>query len=147
MTTALAKRNGAESSLVPRSTVAEASSAHSRINIPVNLDNWKDIDPAISSELLWFHQSIIDNDVGYKEAAQALNVSTTTIYRMLKGIYDGNYSNLVRSIRSYRKLLEQRASIQRNEFAENSITKLIFAALDYAIANNSVATIIGESRQ
>lgn len=151
MTTTLTKTNGAkpgqELAPIDKSLAAEASSAHSRINIPINLENWKALSPEVSVELLWFHQWVMDNNVGYKEAEEALGYDKTTIYRVLKGFYEGAYDNVVKAIRSFKKLQEQRASIQSNEFAENSLTKMIFAGLDYALANNTITTIIGESRE
>lgn len=131
---------------VDRSLAAEASSAHSRINIPFNLDNWKDFSDEVREELMWFHQWILNEHVSYKDAQQAIGYSNTVIYRVLKGIYPGKIEDVARAIRSFRKLHAQRASIQRNEFSENSISKLIFAAIDYAMANNKIGVVIGESR-
>ncbi len=129
-----------------KSLAAEASSAHSRINIPLNLENWKALPEETRGELLWFHQWILDNKVGWDEAATTVRYDRSTIFRVLKGTYEGSWPKIVTAIRAYRKLTEQRGSIQRNEFAENDLTKLIFAALNYASANNSITVIEGESR-
>jgi hypothetical protein len=45
-----------------RSLAAEASSAHSRINIPFNLDNWKEFSDEVREELMWFHQWILERE-------------------------------------------------------------------------------------
>src|ERR1041385_3075286 len=120
---------------IDKSLQAEASSAHSRINIPFNLDNWKDFPDTVRDQLMWFHQWILDNNVNWKEAQEAIGYSQTVIYRVLKGIYPGKIDEVVKAIASFRKLAAQRASIQRSEFVENSISKMIFAAIDYAMAN------------
>jgi DNA transposition AAA+ family ATPase len=125
---------------------AEASSAHSRINIPLNLENWKGLPEETSGELLWFHQHVLDAKLGWKECESALNYDKSTVFRVLKGTYEGNWQKIVEAIRSYRKLQEQRGSIQQNEFTPNSISALIWAGLDYAMANNSITLIEGESR-
>lgn len=129
-----------------KSLQAEASSAHSRINIPLNLDNWKSLPEEVSAELLWFHQWLLDNQIGWEEGASAINYDRSNLFRILKGTYEGSWPNIVRAVRSFRKLQERRGSIQANEFVENSITKLIFSGLDYALANRSITLIVGESR-
>jgi len=126
---------------------AEAASAHSRINIPLNLENWKALEPDVQAELTWFHQHALDRKMGFDECAEALGYDKTTVFRVLKGIYEGSYKNVVKAIQSYKKLSESRDGIQQVEFSETPWTGLIFGALDYAMANQSIALIIGESRQ
>ena len=138
-------RREPEDTEVTTATAAEASSAHSRINIPLNLDNWKHLESAHQADLLWFHQHCLDARLSLKDAASALNYDQSTIYRALKGTYGGNWANIAQSIAGYRKLYAERATIQRATFAENSITRLIWAGLDYAMANNSITLITGES--
>ena len=60
---------------VSASLAAEASSAHSRINIPLNLENWKGISPEIQADLLWFHQHLLDRRMPQKEAVEAIGYS------------------------------------------------------------------------
>jgi DNA transposition AAA+ family ATPase len=149
MTTTTEKNDGAAETAPPtidRALQAEASSAHSRINIPLNLENWKALPDDDQGELLWFHQWILDNDIGWAEAESTINYDQSTIFRVLKGIYTGNWPNIIKSIRSFRKLETQRGAIQKSEFAENSITRIIFSALDYALANSSITVIEGDSR-
>lgn len=124
----------------------EAASAHARINVPLNLQNWKDQDEDTQSHLLWFHQYLLDQRMGWDEAQDALGYDRSTIFRVLKGTYTGSMPKIVAAIKSYRKLVAQRGTIQQAEFVENSISKLIFAGLDYAMANNSITMIIGPSR-
>ena len=160
MTTATKERNGAavqpaihrarpDMPLVPvtdKSLAAEASSAHSRINIPFNLDNWKDYPDEVREQVMWFHQHILDENLSWKDAEQAIGYSQTVIYRVLKGIYPGKIDDVIKAIRSYRKLAAQRASIRRAEFVENSISKRVCSTLDYALANQTMTMIVGDSR-
>ena len=130
---------------IEKSLQAEASSANARINIPLNLNNWKDRPPAEQQELMWFHQHLLDEHLGWDAACKALGYDRTTIYRLLKGLYEADsWHKPVSAIRSYRKLVEARSTIHHQTFAENPISRLIFAGLDYAMANNSITTIIGE---
>ncbi|MDX1951483.1 MAG: AAA family ATPase [Verrucomicrobiota bacterium] len=131
---------------VTKSEAAESSSANSRINIPLNLENWKDLPPHVSDQLLWFHQHALDTGMQWEECAEALDYDRSTVFKVLKGQYGGSWEKVAQSIRSYRKIVADRGTIQKNEFVHNSITKLIFSGLSYAMANNSITMIIGESR-
>jgi DNA transposition AAA+ family ATPase len=131
---------------VDRSTQAEAQSAHSRINIPLNLDNWRHLPEPQQELLLWFHQYCLDTKLTRDDAAEALNYDFTTVFRVLKGTYEGNWDNVCDRIRSYKRLALERGNIQRQQFCENSITRLVWGAMDYAMANNSITLIDGESR-
>ena len=126
---------------------ATASSAHSRINIPLNLENWKHLQQDLQDQLLWFHQHALDNKLSLKDAGEALNYDESTVFRILKGTYEGSWSNISKAIVSYRKTAEIRGTIQQAEFSENGVTRMIFGGLDYALANNSVVILIGESGQ
>lgn len=125
---------------------AQASSAHSRLNIPLNVENWKNLDAETQGELMWFHQHCLDERLSLKESGQALDYDESTVFRVLKGTYEGNWKNIVAAIKSYRRIVQERGTIQRNEFAETPVTRLIGSALDYALANNSITLIVGESR-
>jgi DNA transposition AAA+ family ATPase len=129
-----------------KSEAAEASSAHSRINVPLNLDNWKDLPEDAQEELLWFHQHLLDNRLDWDAAAEATGYDRSTIFRWLKGTYEGSWGNAVKAIKGYRRIAEQRGSIRANVIVRNHIAQMVGAGLDYALANNSITTIIGESR-
>ena len=145
MSEAVVERNRV-ADLVSKSIQAEASSAHQRINIPLNLDNWKDLPEDVQGDLLWFHQHSLDGGMSLQDCAEALNYDTSTVFRVLKGTYEGSWANICRAIRSYRRLSDTRGTIQRQEFVQNGLSRLVWAALDYALANNSITLITGESR-
>jgi len=130
---------------VPASEAALAASANSRINIPLNLENWQTLDQEVQEALLWFHQHVLDEGLSWEECEQALGYDNSTIFRVLKGNYSGSWPNIVKAIFSYKKIIEQRGKIQRGEFVETPVTRMIWAALDYAVANNSITIIAGAS--
>lgn len=129
-----------------RTEAATASSAHSRINIPLNLDNWKTLAEDVQRELLWFHQHILDERMDWTGVTEAMGYDRSTVFRILKGTYEGSWPNVIKSLRSYRRLAEKRGAIQQNEYVQNNISQMIFAGLDYALANGSITMVIGESR-
>ena len=127
------------------STEAKAASAHSRINLPLNLENWKDVPPAHHADLLWFHQHLLDNNMTREQAAQAVRYDWNTIYQFLKGMSSGSYENFCAAIQSYRKIAEKRQTIKQQTFCRNSISDLVFATLDYTFANRCMTLIVGDS--
>lgn len=146
MSDAMSEPSANQLATVDKSTAAEAASAHARLNIPLNLDNWRALPEETQHALLWFHQHALDARLTLKEAAEALGYDESTLFRALKGTYEGSWKNVASRIASYQRIVENRGTIQVQAFAENSITRLIFAGLDYALANNSVTLIEGESR-
>lgn len=123
-----------------------AEDGRSQIRMPLNLENWKDLDPQIVQELLWFHQLIITEKMTWPDASEAIGYARENVYHCLNGTYKGSWANISQAIRSYRKIIEQRGQIQQNKFVENTIYRQISAALTYALANNSITLIDGESR-
>lgn len=118
-----------------------------RINLPLDLAVWKSRPESEVQELTWFHQHVLDQGMSWDEAAEAIGYDRSTVFRLLKGTYAAeDWSKPLAKITSYRRLAHQRASIQQQEFAPNALTRLVSAGLDYALANNSITTIIGESR-
>ena len=73
---------------------AVASSAGSRINVPLNLNNWKNYDEDSRSLLLWFHQHCLDERLTLDEAGKAIQYDKSTIYRVLMGTYEGSMENV-----------------------------------------------------
>lgn len=137
----MSKNRGAQSS-----EAAKAASSKARINIPLNLNNWKGLPEQQQQTLLWFHQHCLDNSLSLREAGEAIGYSTTVVYRSLHGTHEGSWDNVVDAIASYKKTADVRGTIQQNEIVKNSIVKLIHGGLDYAMANNSITLIVGESR-
>lgn len=143
---------------ISRSLVTEANSAKARINIPLNLEAWKDLPQDQQDKLLWFHQHLLKEHIGWDGAAKLLpkpgnpgkrgeTYDNNTIYKVLRGIHEGSWENICNSIDTYRELWDNRRKLVKSTFAENEISELIFGGLDYAMAANGITVIIGESGQ
>jgi len=127
------------------SDAARASSAHSRINIPINLENWEDVPQEFHEDMLWFHQHVMDTGMSWKTAQEALKYDNSSIFKFLKGTSTGSYANFVQAIKSYKRIALKRKTIQQQTFVHNSITDVIFSALDYTFTNLSMTLIVGDS--
>jgi DNA transposition AAA+ family ATPase len=132
--------------VISKSELAKVSSSKSRINVPFNLAHWKGLDDESVDQLAWFHQHALESDLNWKQCEQALNYSQTTIWRALKGEYTGDLTKVIDAIRSYRGIIAERTSIKHAAFRETRITRLVTGGLSYALANNSITRITGESR-
>lgn len=130
---------------IGKSEQALASSANARINVSIDLTKWKHLTQDVQDELLWFHQHILDKQMSWEDVRKAVNLTHSTIYRCLKGTYEGSYDNVSANIRSYRRVLDSRKSITMGDFAETPVTKMIWTGLDYALTTSSITLIIGES--
>lgn len=136
---------------VTRSEAAEASSAHSRINIPLNLNNWKDLPADQVEQLQWFHQFILAEGKSWEQTENAIGYDKSTIFRILKGTYEGSWKNIAAAIKKYRadiaslqRLETMRGAIAKVVFAENRVTKRINWILDYTLARARSSLILGE---
>lgn len=140
---------------IPRSEQAKASSALARVNIPINLQNWRDRTPEHQEELIWYHQHILDQNLTWNQVVKTLpkggkgggTYDKTVIFRVLKGDYEGSWDNIIDAIRSYRTLWEARRQLKQSTFARNTISDLIWSGLDYAFTASGITEIIGESGQ
>ena len=131
---------------ITKSDEARANSLVAKINIPLNLNNFKAYPPETHGLLMWFHQHALDQGFTMDEAGKAIQYDKTTVYRVLRGIYEGSIDKVCAAIKSYKRIADERSTIQNNEICENSITRMIGSGLDYALSNNSITTITGESR-
>lgn len=118
-----------------------------RLNVQLDPSVWSDLPEATQADLLWFHGYAIAQNFTWDEASEALGYDRSTVFRVLKGEYAGSWDNVVRAIRSYKKIAEARSTIQVEKFVETPSSKLIFAAINYAVAANKIAIIYSESRQ
>lgn len=136
---------------VSASEAGEVTTKGARINIPLNLNNWKKLPPDVVEQLQWFHQYILSEGLGYEEITKALDYDNTVIWRVLKGTYEGSWPNIVKAIKKYRaevnslaKLKAARGTIQQVNFVQNSVCKRIDWILDYTLSRARSSLILGD---
>jgi DNA transposition AAA+ family ATPase len=133
------------------SEIGRAAGAQNTVGVALNVNVWSPLVRAgkITSEdvdeLVWLHQFATEENRSRKEIGEAIGYDETTVFRILKGTYEGSWVNVIAPIRKYRMLI-QRERAKTSEFRKNSIAELVWGGLDYALANNSITLIIGESR-
>ncbi len=107
---------------------------------------WSHLEQDVQDQLAWFEDHILDADLSAREAAEAIGYDVSNISRIRRGEYSGSWANVARAIKDYRRLSEQRARIRGAKLVKNGISEMIHAGMQYAISNNSITTITGESR-
>lgn len=122
----------------------KASSAHAAINIPLNLENWRSLPEEVQDALTWYHQHVITERIGWDDVKNTIGYDRSTIFKILKGTYEGSWENVVARIAEYRST---RKLVKKSTFAPNRISRLISSGLDYAVASGGIVEIIGESGQ
>lgn len=136
---------------IDRATINATASAHSRINLPLNLENWRHLPEPAQELLMWFHQHLLDRGMGWDAAAEALGYGSDEregaqiAFRVLKGTFEGKWAEIERRLVYYRKISGERAGIQDAEFVANPITAMIWAGFDYALASNCITLVEGDS--
>jgi DNA transposition AAA+ family ATPase len=128
----------------PQPIATDLASQHNQIAI--NLDATRHLPQDQQDEIIWFHQHMIDSRIGCAAAGQLINYDASVVSRVLRGSYAGDYAKVCQAIRSYKAIHGERLEIQNHNFAETRTTKLIWQGLSYALSNNSITIIQGESR-
>lgn len=113
---------------------------------PIDPTAFDRIDPKAADTIKSFQQWCIDHDVSIAKAATLTALSPATISRVFRGTYEGNYTQVADKIASYQQLHDVREGLQKEVFIQTAITKLIWTALDYALAQSTICTVEGESR-
>jgi DNA transposition AAA+ family ATPase len=93
---------------------------------------------------LFFHS--IENGITMKGAAEAIRYSSTTVYRLCKGEYDGDVGKVAEAIAGYRRIAEERSTLVSESFVETATAKRIFQICDAASLYQIIAAIYGDSQ-
>lgn len=93
---------------------------------------------------LFFHS--IENGITMKGAAEAIRYSTTTVYRLCRGEYEGDVTKVVAAIAAYRRIAEERSTLVSESFVETATAKKIFQICDAASIYQIIAAIYGDSQ-
>lgn len=96
--------------------------------------------------LMWFFGEIKRRSLSYADAGKAIGYDASTVSRMLRGRYEGNWANVLKALRRYKHLQDERGKMVRAEFVETSIWHQIRATCDLAIVHQMPSIITGVSQ-
>ena len=96
--------------------------------------------------LLWLFSAARAEHWSRAQIARHLDVSTTTVYRLLTGKYEGDIQAMLQKISRFKSLHEERAASRAPAFIETSLTRRIWQACDFALVSQSVVFLWGENQ-
>ena len=96
--------------------------------------------------MMWFFAEVKDKTLTTADAGKAIGYDASTVSRILRGRYDGNWGNVLKAVRRHKLLVTERAKMVRADFVDTSIFKAIRDTCDLALFNELPATIIGVSQ-
>lgn len=117
--------------------------------VAANLERLVDdgvITSADKALMLWFFAEVKNRSLSLSDAGKAIGYDASTISRVLRGRYEGNWGNILKSVRRYKHLVTERAKMVRADFVETSVFKAIRDTCDLALFNELPATIVGVSQ-
>lgn len=94
----------------------------------------------------WLFFYSIENGIALKTASEKIGYSNTTVYRLLKGDYQGSVAEVAGAIARWKRLCDERADIQTVAFVETATVRKVWQICDAASVYKSVACIYGQSQ-
>jgi DNA transposition AAA+ family ATPase len=94
----------------------------------------------------WLFFYSIEHGISSKEACDKIGYSYTTIYRVLKGDYNANISEVCAGIARWKRVCDERAEIKTVAFVETQTVRKIWQICEAANIYKSVACVYGQSQ-
>ena len=104
------------------------------------------IAPGDKAIMMWFFAEIKNRNLSYADAGRLVGYDSSTVSRILRGRYEGNWANVVKALRRYKHLADERGKMVRPDFIETSIWAMVRDTCDLALIQDMPATIIGVSQ-
>ncbi len=105
-----------------------------------------DITEQDKSLIQWFHKRTKDAGMSLTEAGALIRYNSATVSRLFNGTYEGNLSNVLKAIRNYKHLDDERALMTRDEFIETSIWNTVRINCLLALRRHQPVRLIGVSQ-
>lgn len=101
---------------------------------------------AQADAIWWFYSHCRINNFSLSRAAEELNTSTTTVYRLFSATYGAKYENIVEDIKRYRKINEERQKRGTAGFIETKTSQMIWQVCEAALFSQTIAMVWGDSQ-
>lgn len=94
----------------------------------------------------WLHAYYYDSGLSLADVGSAIGYDGGNVSKVFAGKYEGNLEDVVTAIRRFRKLTEERASVNRAPYIETALYREIEDACQLALTYQKIAFIYGESQ-
>ena len=118
-------------------------------SVATELDRLADegvITAADKALMMWLFGEIKRRSLSYADAGKLIGYDPSTVSRILRGRYEGNWANVLKAIRRYKHLSDERGRMVRAEFVETSIWQQVRATCDLALVHQMPSIIMGVSQ-
>lgn len=96
--------------------------------------------------VLWFFGHCKDRRLSLAECGKEIHYNAATVSRLFRGNYEGSLDNVMKAIRSYKQIIDERAKMSGDEFIETSIWKSIRSTCELALLRHAPVRVIGVSQ-
>ena len=94
----------------------------------------------------WLHSHYYDSGISLAETGRLIGYDGGTISKIFHAKYEGDLAAVVKAITRYRKLVEERASVNRAPYIETRLYRDIQECCQAALTYQKMAFIYGESQ-
>ncbi len=120
--------------------------ASQRVNGETVNQNTEHLPAEQRNAIRWMHAHYWDNNLGLSEAAQLIGYESSTLSRVFRGKYEGNVEDFALAIANFRKLILERATVNRPPYLETSLYREIEQCCNAARTYQKIGMIFGESQ-
>ena len=98
------------------------------------------------SLIQWFHKRTKDAGMSLTEAGSLIRYNSATVSRLFNGTYEGNLTNVLKAIKTYKHLEDERSAMTQDEFVETSIWNTVRLNCLLAFRRHAPVRIVGVSQ-
>jgi len=105
-----------------------------------------ELNEAGRAEVQWLYSYAMENSFTLEDAGKAINMDSSTVFRLFTGRYGARYDGLVEAVKKYRALVTARGNRRKVEFIETTSWQKIEAACRHALVGQMPVFIFGDSQ-
>lgn len=94
----------------------------------------------------WLHSHAVEEDLSLTDLSKLIRYDESTLHRVFNGKYDGRIENVIREIRDFKKLYDERAKHTRIDFIETGLSRQMWRLCDAALEFQRIGYIFGDSQ-
>ena len=104
------------------------------------------LDEEVRLAVRWLHSYYYDNGLSLAEVGKEISYDAGNVSKFFSGKYEGDWTAVTKAIKRLRKIVEERASINRAPYIETSLYKDIEDYCQAALLYRKIVFLYGESQ-
>lgn len=98
------------------------------------------------SAIRWLHNHAVLNNLSLTETGACIRYDASVVSKLFNGRYEGQLTNVVKAIESFRKVHEERVNLRKLPFVRTHMAVRIFNLCNMALRLQRIGFIYGESQ-